>query len=175
VISDVTKLPVYSARNERMRARRKAGWTLDQIGDAEGLTHQRASQICEGVVPRVAVRVCSGCRKRIERRSATGMCRSCLAAEGYTSVPRRWTEESIRRAFVLFYEHEGHAPRATDLSPAMARRTGHPEQAERFAEGDLPSLQIVTRRFGGLNAAIRAAGLPTRKPGERLAVARRAP
>jgi hypothetical protein len=169
-LSVVTKLPEYAERNERIRSRRMARWTLERIARAEGLSHQRVSVICADVSPpRMPEKHCAKCWKRIERCSVTGLCRKCLTETGWTAIPATWTRETIVEALRRFHERYGHSPRATDLSPAMARRAGHPEQAERFhADGDMPSLAVVTKRFGGLNAAIEAAGLPSRKRGVRL-------
>jgi hypothetical protein len=153
-----------------MRSRRAAGWTLKRIARGEGLSHQRVSVIVRDVeIPSRGSARCKGCHTPIERRSTTGMCRSCLTAEGWRAQPQRWTQEAVVEAFLRFNERYGHGPRATDLSPAMARKTGRPELAERFhRDGDMPSLHTVTKRFGGLNLALEAAGLPTRKPGVRL-------
>jgi transcriptional regulator with XRE-family HTH domain len=160
--------PERAARDARIRARRQDGWTLERIARGEGLSHQRVSQITEGVVPkRQEARRCSGCGAKIERRSATGLCRSCLKGSDYRK-PRRWSDEACIAALREFHATYGHSPRAADLSPSQARRNGQEELVERFATGRFPSLETLTKRFGGLNQALAAAGLPVRKRGERL-------
>jgi len=158
-----------AARDQRIRARRRDNWTLERIARGEGLSHQRVSQIVADIPgSRQKPRRCV-CGKSIERNSVTGLCRACLLDSGFKAIPQKWTPEAISEALRRFHDRYGHSPRAFDLSPAQARRVGHPEAAERFyQDGDMPSLQVVTRRFGGLNQALSAAGLPTRRPGERM-------
>jgi hypothetical protein len=50
-------------------------------------------------------------------------------------------------------------PAQTDLDPYRAHRTGQPWRAERYLEGDWPSLPTVRHHFGTLVEAVRAAGL----------------
>lgn len=60
----------------------------------------------------------------------------------------------------------GEPPAQTDLDPYRARRTGQPWRAERYDEGDWPSLTTVRHHYGTLTAAVRAAGLEPRPQNE---------
>jgi len=50
-----------------------------------------------------------------------------------------------------------------DWDPSRAIRMGKPEKAKRHRQGAWPTTKIVLNTFGTFNAAIHAAGLPTRR------------
>lgn len=60
----------------------------------------------------------------------------------------------------------GEPPAQTDLDPWRARRTGQPWRAERYLQGDWPSLTTVRHHHGTLTAAVHAAGLEPRPQAE---------
>jgi hypothetical protein len=65
-------------------------------------------------------------------------------------VRQRWTRESIAAALAAFAERESRAATVADLSPAGP---------------GLPEYRTVVRHYGGLGAALEAAGVPAgRRP-----------
>jgi hypothetical protein len=59
----------------------------------------------------------------------------------------------------------GEPPSAVDWNPALARRQGRQERAERHGAGDWPYYSTVVNLCGGWNAAITAAGYTARPQG----------
>ena len=67
------------------------------------------------------------------------------------------------RAWVKLY---GDVPTLADWDTARARRLGQEWRVVRYQDGDWPSARTVIARHGSFSAAIRAAGLAPRAPGE---------
>lgn len=94
-----------------------------------------------------------------------------LEAAGIVGGPRRqrryrdWDRASIRDALVELAVELGHSPRAVDLNPTLAAERGDREAVRRFRRRRLPYIATVVRHYGSLNAALDAAGLPTRTNG----------
>jgi hypothetical protein len=86
-------------------------------------------------------------------------------AEFAGSLRKRWTRLLIVQAITSWAELYGAPPAASDWNPAMARRQGRPDRAERHAAGDWPFASTVVRYFGSWGAAIEAAGWHSRPPG----------
>ena len=89
----------------------------------------------------------------------------CAEALGRRRPSGYWTEEQICGAIRAWNARYGTPPRAADWHPALARRLGQPDCAERFQQGDWPNLTTVLRKFGSWNAAVKAAGFAPRKAG----------
>ena len=71
-----------------------------------------------------------GSRTRRPRRARS------FSAEEIVSAVRRWTEEY------------GEAPTMADWEPARARRLGQGWRADRFENGQWPSVRVVRLQFG---------------------------
>lgn len=85
-----------------------------------------------------------------------------------TATRRRWGREAIIAAMRRWNELHGRPPVARDWNPGAARAGGRDDLAERFErEGCWPHLTTVRDTFGTWNAALQAAGLPTRGVGSR--------
>lgn len=81
---------------------------------------------------------------------------------------RVWTRQSIIEAIQRWNAQYGAPPTAMDWNTAQARREGRLDLVQRWGEGNWPHYGSVTNtRFDSWNAAIRAAGLTPRGPGER--------
>ncbi|MCU1679194.1 MAG: hypothetical protein JWM93_3952 [Frankiales bacterium] len=70
--------------------------------------------------------------------------------------------DEVLRAIREWTRRYGDPPAQTDLDPYRARRTGQPWRADRYLQGDWPSLPTVRHHYGTLSAAVRAAGLEPR-------------
>jgi hypothetical protein len=140
--------------NREILRRRRAGQTLQSIGDASGLTRERVRQITEELDPGINLRrraaeaarthwTCPSCGKRV-RWAAAMRCGAC------TPDRRRWTEARIVEAMLAFRVATGRWPRTSDWSPALARRFVREQAARlrRYQDGDWPSTRTVTTRFG---------------------------
>jgi predicted transcriptional regulator len=92
---------------------------------------------------------CAPCQRRWQRENAI------------------WTRETVITAIQAWAdEHGGVPPVAADWNPAIARRLGKPEKADKFYEDDAwPTVESVQKVFGSWNQAIRAAGFAPRRPG----------
>ena len=96
------------------------------------------------------------------------LCAKCLAEKNHSE--RRWTKETIMRAFGRFEDETGRVPRAADArgpceSLALrlsGRRIRELEQAQGLA---LPSPEIVRREFGSWEAALVACGMRVSRGG----------
>jgi hypothetical protein len=97
----------------------------------------------------------------IERRAAVP--RECVERA------RSFSDAEILDAIRDWAARYGEPPRYLDWSPAHARRKGATWRAERFLEGDWPSMRVVCRAFPTLTDAVNAAGLTPRRPGSRRA------
>ncbi len=86
-------------------------------------------------------------------------------AEHARGLNKRWTPDLIVAAIADWAELYGAPPAAADWNPAMARRQGRPDRAERHAAGDWPYYRSVVDYFGSWSAAIEAAGWHARPPG----------
>jgi hypothetical protein len=86
-------------------------------------------------------------------------------AEHARSLTKRWTPDLIMPAINAWAELHGTPPAASDWNPAMARRQGRADRAERHAAGDWPFYSTVVRYIGSCAAAIEAAGWRSRPPG----------
>jgi hypothetical protein len=71
----------------------------------------------------------------------------------------RWTNTEVLAALCAFEHTNGRPPTQSDLDPARAARAGQQWRVEAFRGGRWPSLRVVRRRFGTLNAALVAAGI----------------
>lgn len=104
-------------------------------------------------------RPCADCGKPLHGASGRGpnaptRCLPCTNAHN-----AKFGREGHIAAIQRFAERYGKPPSATDFQPALARRIGHPEKADRFyADGDYPTTTAVLQMFGSWNAAIEAAG-----------------
>jgi len=88
-------------------------------------------------------------------------------AELARSLNKRWTPDLIIAAINAWAEQYGTPPAASDWNPALARRQGRPDRAERHAAGDWPFYSTIFRYFPSWSAAIEAAGFPSRPRGGR--------
>ena len=97
--------------------------------------------------------------------SRFGTFNDALRAAGLPARPTPGRKANLRspheilaaiRAWTL---RHGDPPVQTDWDPFRARRTGQAWRVDRYTEGDWPSLPTVRKHFGGLPAAIHAAGL----------------
>jgi hypothetical protein len=86
-------------------------------------------------------------------------------AEFARRLNKRWDHGLILAAIDAWAELYGAPPAAAEWNPAMARRQGRPDRAERHAAGDWPFASTVVAYFGSWNAAIEAAGWRSRPPG----------
>ena len=86
-------------------------------------------------------------------------------AEHARSLNKRWTPDLIVASIDAWAELHGAPPAASDWNPAMARRQGRPDRAERHAGGDWPFYSTVIRYFGSWSGAIEAAGWASRPRG----------
>lgn len=77
--------------------------------------------------------------------------------------------EQVLLAIREWTRRYGDPPAQTDLDPYRARRTGQPWRADRYQQGDWPSLPTVRHHYGTLTAAVRAAGLEPRPQTESVA------
>jgi len=87
-------------------------------------------------------------------------------AEFARGLRKRWSRDRILAAVAAWVELYGAPPAAADWNPAMARRQGRPDRAERHAAGDWPFASTVSRYFGSWSAAIEAAGWRSRPRGD---------
>jgi len=88
------------------------------------------------------------------------------------SKPNLLAPHAILDAIRIWTLRYGDPPRRTDWDPTRARQTNQAWKADRYNEGDWPSLPTIARHYGGLTAAITAAGLEpapqySEAPGER--------
>jgi hypothetical protein len=86
-------------------------------------------------------------------------------AEHARSVNKRWTRDLIVAAINAWAELHGAPPAVSDWTPAIARRQGRADRAERHAAGDWPFYSTVVKYFGSWAAAIEAAGWRSRPRG----------
>ena len=86
-------------------------------------------------------------------------------AEWARRLNKRWDHGLILAAIDAWAALYGAPPAAADWNPAMARRQGRPDRAERHAAGDWPFASTVAAYFGSWNAGIEAAGRRGRPPG----------
>src|SRR3954468_14198423 len=78
----------------------------------------------------------------------------------------RWTRESIISKILEWNELHGEPPCSADWNPSLARWRAQEWRAERYREGVWPSTNAAKRPFGGsFDAAVRAAGVESRRPG----------
>ena len=75
----------------------------------------------------------------------------------------RYTREEIIAAIQRWQQHYGEPPKVFDWDPSWARRRGEEWRAERFEEGDWPTVAIVRRQFGNMSKALFAAGIRPRR------------
>jgi transcriptional regulator with XRE-family HTH domain len=92
---------------------------------------------------------------------------AALLSSGDRSEPRppassRFSREEIIAAILRWNDRYGEPPKSIDWDPSRARRKGRPLRAQRFDDGEWPTLAIVRRQFGTMSSAIEAAGLRTR-------------
>jgi hypothetical protein len=78
-------------------------------------------------------------------------------------VPRSWTEDELLDAIRSWADRHGSPPTSLDWDPSRARRLEKFDQADRHAEGNWPTTNMVCAAFGTLNAAVAAAGLEPRR------------
>jgi len=159
-----------SRREQIQETFRSSGLTLEEIGKQFGITRERVRQICVDVdreVPKPSkarpANHCPDCNLIISHTSSH-------CADHYLIGPRaiRWNRLSIIQALLRYNAQYGPLT-AMALNPPMAIAHGHPDLAEIFySDGNFPYTNSVREIFGTWNNALRAAGLPTRKPGQRL-------
>jgi hypothetical protein len=88
-----------------------------------------------------------------------------------TGRPRRarsFSADEITGAIRRWADRYGEPPTMADWEPARARRLGQSWRAERFENGQWPSVRVVRLQFGSFNAAIAAAGFVIRPAPSRL-------
>jgi hypothetical protein len=79
-----------------------------------------------------------------------------------------YSREDILEAIRRWADCYGEPPLMIDWDPARAKRVGQLWRADRFGEGDWPTMRMVRGRFETFNAAIREAGLTPRQSPSRL-------
>jgi len=87
-------------------------------------------------------------------------------ADQARGLRKRWDHGRILAAIDAWAELHGAPPAAADWNPALARRQGRPDRAERHAGGDWPFYSTVVLYFGSWSAAIEAAGWHSRPRGD---------
>ncbi len=80
----------------------------------------------------------------------------------------RFSREAIIERIQAWARQHGEPPTIRDWDPSRARRTGQAWRAERFEEGDWPSVGMVKRQFGAFSTAVSAAGFCARQGPRRL-------
>lgn len=169
--------PANAERDACIVAMVQEGGTYEATGRLFGITRERARQIVVRDAPgwyrarRAAWTAKHVCECGAPKEPNSRHCRECWAwaerERRLTHPGRLWTREAVIGAFHAWVEIYGAPPSAADWSPAMARRTGRPDRAERFeVDGCWPHVNTVQARFGGWNAGLTAAGLPTRRTGQ---------
>jgi hypothetical protein len=94
------------------------------------------------------------------------------ARQGPTRVRRHLaSNEAVLDAIRAWHARYGEPPAMTDWDPSRARSQNQHWRIARYYEGDWPSVNTVRRRFGTLNQAIQAAGLPARIAGRHAGAA----
>lgn len=83
----------------------------------------------------------------------------------------RWSEQVCIEKAQEWNARFGEPPAALDWNPARAKADGHPELAERWAQGDWPSLRTIVRLFVRWNLFLEAAGFEVRAGPEDLSAA----
>lgn len=130
----------------------------------------------------------SGEDERRRKEKYCGTCRNCGARTSYdvggpvdlcrpcsTDERTIWTCDAIVCAIQEWEAEHGRPPGARDWNPAMARREGRHDIADRFyKEGCWPNTWTVQWRFGSWSAAIVAAGFPPMPMGKRYNAIKRA-
>lgn len=111
----------------------------------------------------------AGCRSvRFGEHDARAAVDRILAAHEVDAVrlpapaQSRFSREDIVVAIGRWIEEYGGPPTVFDWDPSWARRRGQAWRAERFAEGDWPTISIVRRQFGNMSKALFAAGVRPR-------------
>jgi hypothetical protein len=134
------------------------------------ITQQDIDAVCARVV--TGDTVAEACRQldpsvdAIRRYVTTGSERERARRQAAAAALRgRWTRDSVLAAIREWARRYGEPPAATDWNPALARRQGRQERAERHGGGDWPYYSTVVRLCGGWNAAITAAGFTARPQG----------
>jgi HNH endonuclease len=106
---------------------------------------------------------------RLTEHDARGALDSLMAAHqaDWARLPApahsRFTRDAIVAAIHLWVEQHGAPPTVFDWDPAWARRRGEEWRAERFEQGDWPTLAVVKRQFGNMSKALFHAGLRPRR------------
>lgn len=98
------------------------------------------------------------------------VCAACIAKENHEQ--RRWTRETIMRAFRRFQAETGRTPRALDaqgpqeavVTRLSGRRIRELEQVRELGLV-LPQPSAVYREFGSWEAALKAVGMPVSRGG----------
>jgi hypothetical protein len=81
---------------------------------------------------------------------------------------KRYSREEILESIRRWADCYGEPPLMIDWDPARARRVDQSWRADRFGEGDWPTMRVVRGRFETFNAAVREAGLTPRQAPRRL-------
>lgn len=160
---------------ELVQSYRRDGLSVTEIARHIGVKRGTvASWLSDPDLSRQAVRrkgyarPCAWCGKPLSGcngRARTGiLCRSCTM-----QARSKWTRERIIEVIQEFAQTYGRAPAASEFSPQLFGRRA-PDARDRCemvkAAGDYPSYSWVRYQFGSWNAAIEAAGLTPRKPGQ---------
>lgn len=109
-----------------------------------------------------------------DRGKNAAFCSRKCAALARWETRRVWTPEGILEAIRAWADEHGSAPAMVDWDSYKAlHSTSDPARAERAARlvkaQRVPCRNTVIHHFGSWNAAIAAAGLPTRRQGVRAA------
>lgn len=109
-------------------------------------------------------------QRRIENAVAAfkrgdDLTRTMYALEMLSCNAGRWDRELVIEKLQEWVAMYGDTPSASEWNPALARRNQRPDMVGPFLAGDWPHASTVQRIFGSWNAALVAAGLPTRVRG----------
>lgn len=148
---------------------RREGLTYAAIGARLGISPQYVGQLLRDPTgERERARkanyggVCGSCGARTDgsngRAKAPKLCAACAAAKQHAG--RRWTREAVLAEIRRFYDLNGRKPNSSEWL------RGNPHDGSPYVD-----VSTVQREFGSWNNAIRAAGLPTDKPGKYIRTA----
>ena len=94
--------------------------------------------------------------------------RHSLSATAAAGRGTQYTGEEILKAIRRWSLAYGEPPTHLDWEPARARRLGQAWRAERFEDGQWPTVRMVRRQFSTMNDAVRQTGMRPRRAPARI-------
>jgi hypothetical protein len=101
----------------------------------------------------------------VSRHVATPATRGSAKRPGMKGRQPQFSADEILAKIREWATLHGEPPSMSDWEPSRARRLGQPWRAERFEDGNWPSVRMVVAQFGRFNDAVAKAGVaPRRRP-----------